>query len=149
MSAFTPGPWSVSFHVEGYELANIGEMTVIRGGDQRWVGLATLDAVGADETTVETRTANARLIAAAPDMFGAGDEARAALYGCREVLGQIGNIQHAIDLLDAALAKADPNATQLSTEGGTSSSSASAQPSVQDDKLITDGQNQGDKESGE
>jgi hypothetical protein len=30
-------------------------------------------------------------------------EARAALYGAREVCGSIGNIQHAIDLIDAAL----------------------------------------------
>ena len=33
----------------------------------------------------------------------AAKEARAALYGCREVLGSVANIQHAIDLLNKAL----------------------------------------------
>lgn len=38
----------------------------------------------------------------------AAQEARAALYGARESLGRIGNIQHAIDLCDATLADDAP-----------------------------------------
>lgn len=34
-------------------------------------------------------------------------EAVSALYGCREVLGSVANIQHAIDLLEAYLPKKD------------------------------------------
>ena len=41
---------------------------------------------------------------AAPDGYAkeALDEAEAALLGCREVLGRIANIQHALDLITAA-----------------------------------------------
>lgn len=37
-----------------------------------------------------------------PDLLDRADrEALSALYGCREVLGSVANIQHAIDLLEA------------------------------------------------
>jgi hypothetical protein len=44
--------------------------------------------------------------ASAPELVVAGEEALAALYLAREVLGSIGNIQHAIDLLSEALKNA-------------------------------------------
>lgn len=44
----------------------------------------------------------------AESLKAAAREAKAALYGCREVLGSVANIQHAIDLLTAALGP-DPN----------------------------------------
>ena len=52
--------------------------------------------------------ANARLMRSAPDMLAALEEARAALYGAREVLGNIANIGHAIALANAAIRKAAP-----------------------------------------
>lgn len=45
--------------------------------------------------------------------------------------------------LECMAVSEDPNAAQPPQEHGTSSSSASAQPFVQDDKLITDGQKAG------
>lgn len=53
----------------------------------------------------EIMNARARLLASAPTLRYAGDEALAALYGCREVLGDIGNIGHAINLLEEALSQ--------------------------------------------
>lgn len=50
--------------------------------------------------------ANAHLISAAPEMYEAGDEALAALYGAREVLGDVANISHAINMLESAARKA-------------------------------------------
>lgn len=49
---------------------------------------------------------NAHLFAAAPEMYEAGEEALAALYGAREALGDVANISHAIRLLEAAQDKA-------------------------------------------
>jgi hypothetical protein len=42
----------------------------------------------------------------AADLLIAAIEARAALYGSREVIGDIGNISHAITLLDKSIAEA-------------------------------------------
>lgn len=68
------------------------------------------------ELAKEMQTANALLIGAAPELYDAGDEALAALYGCREVVGDIGNIGHAIGLLESALDKA--SGKDFFTEGG-------------------------------
>jgi hypothetical protein len=59
-----------------------------------------------EEEAKKIQEANAALIAAAPDGLAAAEEARAALYGCREVVGSIANVQHAIDMLEAFITKA-------------------------------------------
>lgn len=101
---YTPGPWHVSPHanekwtvvasVNKHNTAFVASTRTLHGGNMQW------------EPDEASAWANARLIAAAPDLKSAGEEARAALYGAREVLGSIGNIQHAIDLLNAAISKA-------------------------------------------
>lgn len=87
---FTPGPWNV---VERY-----GYLSV----QQALTPILRLSPVGDYEQT----EANAYLTAAAPDLYAALDEALAALYGAISVCGAIGNLTHARDLAQSALAKA-------------------------------------------
>lgn len=102
MSKHTKGPWLAGAPVVYSD--EDGEETVyqitVYSPKPREFGVAEL--VGPKAEIVP----NAHLIAAAPDFVNAAQEALAALYGAREVLGSIGNTQHAIDLLEAAIAKA-------------------------------------------
>ena len=56
-----------------------------------------------DRSTLDSVLAQARQEGLEEGRRQMREEARAALYGAREVCGSIGNIQHAIDLLDSAL----------------------------------------------
>ena len=71
----TPGPWRTHFVIDPRHLADIGPMTLVRRADRpddRWVALACIDG-GSNgiRTSNEERDANARLIAAAPDLLAA------------------------------------------------------------------------------
>lgn len=98
---FTPGPW-ISY-VDG-------RGTCERPRSIRYIGvkgfMASICEMRGHGANDEQTTANGYLISAAPDMYEAGDEALAAIYGAIEVCGEIGNLAHARDLLIAALAKA-------------------------------------------
>jgi hypothetical protein len=77
MSTHTPGPWNARRAPKETEVASVGgiEVSLSRGdqwaidADDRWIELATVYTSGGEfETTSE---ANARLIAAAPDLLAA------------------------------------------------------------------------------
>lgn len=88
---FTPGPWRADYDPMSSGKRNITRWRVLCGE-----GLVAHDLSPED----------ARLFAAAPEMYEAGEEALAALYGAREALGDVANISHAIRLLEAAQDKA-------------------------------------------
>lgn len=76
--AWTPGPWRiVDGGIDARYLTGIGEVRLIRRsekGDDRYVAVATIDAMGSDyhiATTAAEQQANANLIAAAPDLYDA------------------------------------------------------------------------------
>lgn len=116
----TPGPWEI-FEVHsgggkdrGLVYAFIrapkgqfaGTYQRNRIGTGQGVGFAS-GPLSREQVPDAESLANARLIAAAPDLLAADREALAALYGAREALGHIGNIDLAIDMLTAAIAKAE------------------------------------------
>lgn len=95
MSAHTPGPWTY----EPIGRVHTKATQVFVWGPEHQVIIA--------QASPTINEADFHLIAAAPDGYTAADEALAALYGCREVLGSIANVQHAIDLLEAYKKKAE------------------------------------------
>lgn len=73
----TPGPWITSGEINARYLRGIGDVILVRRNsqnDDRYLAMVSLDAMG-DGYTVSTsiaeREANARLIAAAPDLYDA------------------------------------------------------------------------------
>ena len=92
MSKHTPGPWRAEKHPQ-HDHVHCSELWMIIAGEPDDCSDAEIAQVIAYEAE-----ANARLIAAAPDMLEALKEARALLRGC---------IGEAIDRIDAALAKAE------------------------------------------
>ena len=91
---FTPGPWDTED--DGYVCATNHE------SDARPIICERANG-GSLESDWE---ANSHLIAAAPELYAVLDEALAALYGAISVCGAIGNLTHARDMAEAALAKA-------------------------------------------
>jgi hypothetical protein len=109
MSTHTPGPWSVE---RGDVLDSDSERwSVLTTGPRRYF-IATVEN-GAPGDTLETELANARLIAAAPDLLEAAAEAKAAIAKQRvpqndaeaalQVLFILGPV---LEQLRAAIAKA-------------------------------------------
>lgn len=99
-SKHTPGPWEVFDDVEGCEfpgIDNAGESIVLCG--------SIFDDGGIRGDTKEERLANARLIAAAPDMLEAIEETLQSVVMNR-LHDTIEISRDAIELLRAALAKA-------------------------------------------
>ena len=99
-SKHTPGPWEVFDDVEGCEfpgIDNAGESIVLCG--------SIFDDGGIRGDTKEERLANARLIAAAPDMLEAIEETLQSVVMNR-MYDTIEISRDAIELLRAALAKA-------------------------------------------
>lgn len=91
----TLGPWSADFHNEQRDGGRF--VTYVRGGNQ----LVPIAAVptGVEGYGREEGRANARLIAAAPELLAALQKARNTLAGC-------GMANIAADICDAAIAKA-------------------------------------------
>lgn len=99
-SEFTPGPWAV-FDARGDDAecpgieALDGKLSIVVFGEK----LTDQEVCGIQGRTVEEAQANARLIAAAPDLLEALNDARAAIWSG-------GDTVSAIATIDAALAKA-------------------------------------------
>lgn len=110
MAAFTPGPWThgIGFvRNMGRDVLGVGVQAV---GDGDWTPVAALSFV---EDVNDTDRANARLIAAAPDLLAAlVEERRIRLIGQSEECGQthwesLRDMRRAAyDATDAAIAKA-------------------------------------------
>jgi hypothetical protein len=107
MSEHTPGPWTLLIHVEGDPVLN-----VIRDGTEKYRGsitsakwIAELDADSLDGECGENE-ANARLIAAAPDLLAACEAVLSNLDHLSDVWGQEGVTRTVQDRLRAAIAKA-------------------------------------------
>ena len=90
----TPGPWHVGHFRNGCDI--VGP----HGEDIGYVNASD----GADEPTSYPVEANARLIAAAPDLLAA---ARLALEEMVQTVATRNSFTDAVDALDAALAKAE------------------------------------------
>lgn len=96
MSGHTPGPWRVNQHehADGELWLSIGHKD-----DERWIGpVADIKYL---VTRPDEQWANARLIAAAPDLLHALKEMRASAW-CSENQRAL-----AIQLAEAAIAKAE------------------------------------------
>lgn len=72
MSAHTKGPWSFNEAETGY-YAFGHDWLIVRSnaykGDSRWMALATIDSTQSCHMTVDEQKANARLIAASPELL--------------------------------------------------------------------------------
>ena len=115
----TPGPWLADFHNE--QRAGGRFITHVRGGNQ----LVPIAAVptGVEGYGREEGRANARLIAVAPDLWEAGKEAEWFLAHYAEYIASVPvdeierhpylpDLQEKLEMLRAALAKADPLTTE-------------------------------------
>lgn len=113
---FTPGPWVARqegrgprehWHVgiNGY-LSTICKVNCVRVNRVEMSHTHENSPTALSLLMDAEEKANAHLIAAAPELYKAGDEALAALYGAREVLGDVANISHAINMLESAARKA-------------------------------------------
>lgn len=105
---FTPGPWRVGFD-DGSGCVSKTEGAWILRDDPDVGAMSAPEIVAGGSDGIPygvLRMEDAHLIAAAPEMYEAGDEALAALYGAREVLGDVANISHAINMLESAARKA-------------------------------------------
>lgn len=91
-TSFTPGPWCPHYL-----------FLALRGARKH---LELDDVVDPGFNEITESKADCNLACAAPEMYEAGDEALAALYGAREVLGDVANISHAINMLESARSKA-------------------------------------------
>lgn len=116
----SPGPW-VAVHCPGdapgrlryikrvgyfssiakVELPQLSEYEIDGGPKVCW-----------DKCT-QIMNANACLISAAPELRDAAIEGIAALYGAIEVCGDIGNLSHALRMLESAVRKSEPTRPDL------------------------------------
>ena len=106
MSAHTPGPWiaSVQRSKEGRHLGWIVEASEGRGGRIGWPSRAYADTNEEAPRDGKEQEANARLIAAAPDLLGAADYAAEAIAS---VPAGFPVLDRALEHLRAAIAKAE------------------------------------------
>ena len=92
MPSFTATPWQYIYRSGRYKVQQCNSFTP----------LAEIATVGDPEMSA----ANARLMAASPEMYRALEECIAALHGAIEVCGDIGNLGHAKKLAEDAMQKA-------------------------------------------
>lgn len=99
MGAHTPGPWHATSSGEGLPLTRIGyAMRGLGGGyDSHCIALMSVE-----QRDDEVVSANAQLIAAAPDLLEAGIQAAGVLQGCASILESLDNPRTAERVRDAA-----------------------------------------------
>jgi hypothetical protein len=101
-AAFTPGPWELHRHSTTSVIGSKGFVVAACGGHSN-------NMADPDELAEELQ-ANARLIAAAPDLYDAADMALNTLLGCCVSAGGVDDrktILEAQAMLRAAIAKAE------------------------------------------
>lgn len=109
--AHTPGPWTADEHADSEDRGYLadddsGHFNIRSAGPLAWVIAVTIGDVAVPK---RDEKANARLIAAAPDLLEACDEALNVLIGCCVPAGGADDRKHILDAkaqLRAALAKA-------------------------------------------
>jgi hypothetical protein len=112
MARHTPGPWSVAPYPEGAELLEVvADYSELPGGRKSAHWIAELDAGGIDDDR-ETNAANARLIAAAPELLEALKDASRTLKTCLSACNEkrtMGIQAHPclVCRINAAIAKAE------------------------------------------
>jgi hypothetical protein len=107
MAGHTPGPWSVAPYPEGAELLEVvADYSELPGGRKSAHWIAELDAGGIDDDR-ETNAANARLIAAAPELYK--------------------ELRHLVGLLEVAELEGELNVPGLATLNGARAAIAKAE----------------------
>lgn len=109
MSAHTPGPWFIDKR-HGQEVWISSNERDPHLGHEQWEGLAVVNGCDDDKKNgTKAMLANARLIAAAPELYEALTIAEARLRHIAETLDveKVGWM-HELDAIAAALAKVTP-----------------------------------------
>lgn len=96
----TPGPWIYDIHEHSFYIFTAAEMDMVADGDPDDVGIARMRGVGRGADDAE-QEANARLIAAAPELYDAltklGNEVSALIGNYEPMLSEmIGNTNAAV-----------------------------------------------------
>lgn len=108
MSKYTPGPWEVARTAHGE--AGLSILYKDRSSNAQWVKWE-MARVGLNSRKITEKTeANARLIAAAPDMLEALKKASTQLWASYEVTGGShgdGIGKETAEMIDAVIAKAE------------------------------------------
>lgn len=121
MSEYTKGPWSVMFQnsraveypgYQGWQVPIQCGAHGVNGGPGNVLAIVHMGGPGATSSTKESVEANARIIAAAPELLDAAEDALRELDFCVEVAGRRGGLyEKARDGLRAAIAKAKGGAS--------------------------------------